>query len=123
MGKELTLFGEEVAHRIDKVVSRKGFQLWGEPWTIQGIPLIFPSPNTGFNLGLHAKLVNITRQDPHKIEFIGQVLASDRGRYKHFFQADYPYAFGGGWRLVACSRAAAAVGPLLVVADGGLLVA
>lgn len=99
MGKELKLFGEEVASRIDKVVSRKGFQMWGDPWTIQGIPLIFPSPNNGFHLGLHAKLVDIVRQDPHKVEFMGQVLASDRGRYKHFFQADYPYAFGGLWRF------------------------
>jgi len=99
VGKELKLFGEEVASRIDKVVSRKGFQLWGDPWTIQGIPLIFPSPNNGFHLGLHAKLVNILRQDPHKAEFMGQVLASDKGRYKHFFQADFPYAFGGLWRF------------------------
>lgn len=99
MGKELKLFGEEVASRIDKVVSRKGFQMWGDPWTIQGIPLIFPSPNNGFHLGLHAKLVNILRQDPHKAEFMGQVLASDKGRYKHFFQADYPYAFGGLYRF------------------------
>lgn len=99
VGKELKLFGEEVASRIDKVVSRKGFQMWGDPWTIQGIPLIFPSPNNGFHLGLHAKLVNIVRQDPHKVEFMGQVLASDKGRYKHFFQADYPYAFGGLYRF------------------------
>lgn len=99
MGKELKLFGEEVASRIDKVVSRKGFNMWGDPWTIQGIPLIFPSPTNGFHLGLHAKLVDIVRQDPHKVEFMGQVLASDKGRYKHFFQADYPYAFGGLWRF------------------------
>ena len=99
MGKEIKLFGEEVASRIDKVVSRKGFQMWGDPWTIQGIPLIFPSPNNGFHLGLHAKLVNIVRQDPHKVEFMGQVLTSDKGRYKHFFQADYPYAFGGLYRF------------------------
>jgi hypothetical protein len=99
MGKELKLFGEEVASRIDKVVSRKGFEMWGDPWTIQGIPLIFPSPNNGFHLGLHAKLTDIVRQDPHKVEFMGQVLASDKGRYKHFFQADYPYAFGGKYRF------------------------
>jgi hypothetical protein len=99
VGKELKFFGEEVASRIDKVVSRKGFEMWGDPWTIQGIPLIFPSPDNGFHLGLHAKLVDIVRQDPHKVEFMGQVLASDKGRYKHFFQADYPYAFGGKYRV------------------------
>jgi Omp85 superfamily domain len=101
VGKELKLFGEEVASRIDKVVSRKGFKLWGDPWTIQGIPLIFPSPNNGFHLGLHAKLVNIVRQDPHQVEFMGQVLASDKGRYKHFFQADYPYALNGLYRITS----------------------
>lgn len=91
MGSDIKRFGEEVASRIDKVIKRKGFELWGDPWTIQGIPLIIPSAETGFNLGLHAILSNIRRQDPHKMQILGQVLASDRGRYKHFLQVDYPH--------------------------------
>lgn len=91
MGADIKRFGEEVANRIDKVIKRKGFELWGDPWTVQGIPLIIPSPDTGFNLGLHAILSDIRRQDPHKVQILGQVLASDRGRYKHFLQLDYPH--------------------------------
>lgn len=93
MGSDIKRFGEEVASRIDKVIKRKGFELWGDPWTIQGIPLIIPSPQTGFNLGLHAILSDIRRQDPHKVQILGQILASDRGRYKHFIQVDYPHLF------------------------------
>ena len=99
VGKDLETFSVEVVNRIDRVVSKKGFNLWGEPWTVQGIPLIFPSSTNGFNLGLHAKLVNIVRQDPHKAEISAQILASDKGRYKHFIGLDIPYIFDEQFRF------------------------
>jgi outer membrane protein assembly factor BamA len=99
MGTEFKKFGEEVAHRIDRIVKKKSFELFGDPWTIQGIPIIFPSANNGFHLGLHTKIDDIAREDPHKVEVQAQVLATDRGRYKHFLQLDFPYAFDDTWRL------------------------
>ncbi len=99
VGKDLETFSTEVVNRIDRVVSRKGFTLWGEPWTIQGIPLLFPTSSNGFHIGLHAKMHNIMRQDPHKIEISGQVLASDEGRYKHFIGLDIPYLFNDQYRF------------------------
>lgn len=99
MGGEIKKFGEAVANKIDKVIKSKGFEWMGDPWTVQGIPLLFPSSDTGFNLGVHGILSNIRRQDPHKMQFTAQILASDRGRYKHFAIADFPHLFGGKYRF------------------------
>lgn len=99
VGEDLKLFGEQVAKRVDRVIRKKGFELWGDPWMFQGIPIILPSPRTGFNLGVKIQVQNIRRQDPHQIELEGQILASDRGRYKHSFRVDLPHAFNGLFRL------------------------
>lgn len=99
MGKELKVFSESVASRIDRIVKKKSFDLWGDPWTVQGVPLIFPTSGNGFNLGIRAAIQNIRRQDPHKLELEAQILASDVGRYKHFVKIDYPRAFDGRFRV------------------------
>src|SRR3954464_12569031 len=72
MGKDIRKFGEEVAQRIDRIVKKKTFELWGDPWTMQGIPITFPSAFSGFNIGLRLQLQNIRRQDPHEAEIIAQ---------------------------------------------------
>lgn len=100
VGKDLETFSTEVVNRIDRVVSRKAFTFLGEPWTVQGIPLIFPTSSNGFHIGLHAKMQNIVRQDPYKMELSAQVLASDEGRYKHFVGLDVPYLLDD-YRLTA----------------------
>jgi len=99
VGEDIKLFGEQVAKRVDRVIKKKAFDLWGDPWTFQGIPLIFPSDSTGFNLGMKVALQNIRRQDPHKMEIEAQILASDKGRYKHALRVDYPRALDGRFRL------------------------
>jgi len=101
VSKDFEEFGEEVAGRIDKIVSRKGFRFLGDPWTLQGIPLLFPSSDTGFNLGLNAVFANIKREDPHEMEIAAQALASDAGRYKHFLRVDLPYAFNNRYHITA----------------------
>ena len=93
--------GEEVVNRVDRVIQKKTFELWGDPWSMQGIPLLFPTGEDGFNTGLKVSMQNVLRQDPHKMEFEAQILASDKGRYKHFLKFDYPHAFGGRFRLTA----------------------
>ncbi|NBX82819.1 hypothetical protein EBQ90_07000, partial [bacterium] len=74
VGKDFEDFGQEVAQRIDKIVSRKGFVFLGDPWTLQGIPLLFPSSDTGFNLGLNAVFANVKREDPHEMEIAAKHL-------------------------------------------------
>jgi len=101
MGQEIQQFSEEVANRIDRIVKKKAFDLWGDPWTIQGIPLIFPSTDNGFNVGLRVAVQDIRRQDPHKFELEGQVLTSDVGRYKHMLRVDYPHAIDGKFRITS----------------------
>lgn len=99
MGEDIRKFGEEVANRIDRIVKEKSFDLWGDPWTMQGLPILFPSPTNGFNLGFRIQLQNIRRQDPHQFEVAAQLLGSDRGRYKHQLSIDAPRAFGGAYRF------------------------
>lgn len=99
MGQDIKKFSEEVATRVDRIVKRNSFQWMGDPWTIQGLPLILPSSSNGFHLGLRALVHNMARQDPHKLELENQILASDKGRYKHFTQIDYPRAWGSNYRI------------------------
>lgn len=101
MGQDIRKFSESVAQRIDRIVKKKSFELWGDPWTMQGIPFAFPSPDSGFNLGLRLQMQNIKRQDPHEAEIIAQVHASDLGRQKHMLQLDLPWAFHNLLRVTA----------------------
>lgn len=101
MGNDIKKLGEQVASRIDRIIKKKTFELWGDPWQMQGLPLIFPSSTTGFNLGLKIALQNVLRQDPHELELEAQILTSERGRYKHFFKFDAPHAFNDRVRLTA----------------------
>ncbi len=99
VGRDIRKFGEEVASRLDSIVQRKAFDLWGDPWTLQGIPLIFPGGSNGFALGLRVAIQNIEREDPHKMQIEAQVLATDKGRYKHLLGLDFPFAFDGAFRI------------------------
>lgn len=84
--------GNSLTQGIERVVEKKFFEFWGDPWTMQGLPIVFPSPDSGLNLGLKLMLQNIRRQDPHKYEIDAQVLVSDRGRFKHALRIDVPHA-------------------------------
>jgi hypothetical protein len=99
VGRDIRKFGEQVASKLDSIVQRKAFDLWGDPWTLQGIPLIYPSGPNGFHLGLRVAIQNIQREDPHKMQLEAQVLATDKGRYKHFIGLDLPFAFDGAFRI------------------------
>lgn len=85
--------GNALTQGIERVVEKKFFEFWGDPWTMQGLPIVFPSPDSGLNIGLKLMLQNIRRQDPHKYELDAQVLVSDRGRFKHALRIDVPHAF------------------------------
>lgn len=99
VGHDIQKFGEDIAQRIDRIIKKKTFEWGGDPWTMQGIPIILPSPLDGFNLGLRLQLQNIRRQDPHLMEFLGQSMVSDLGRYKHMAEVDFPHAFQGTVRV------------------------
>lgn len=99
VGRDISNLGEQVIMRIDRIVKKKSFSFLGDPWTIQGIPIFFPSSRAGFHLGVNIQMNNIRRQDPHVAELQGQVLASENGRFKHFLRMDFMRAFGGNWRV------------------------
>lgn len=99
--KEFKQFSEDVASRIDRVVKKKTLDLWGDPWTVQGIPLVFPGGQNGFNVGFKAQFQNIRRQDPHKLEVEAGALMSDAGRQKHNLRIDIPHFLDSSYRVSA----------------------
>ncbi len=95
----VTSLGEKAVLSLDRLIKKKSFELMGDPWTVQGLPIFFITKHQGSNLGVHVSLYNIRRQDPHKLKLSGQVLASDRGRMRHFLLVDSPHAFDGQFRI------------------------
>ena len=104
MGKDIQELGEQVVKRVDSIVRKKGFEFMGDPWLFQGIPLVFPSSASGFNIGFHTQFEDVSRQDPHAFSLDAQVLASDEGRYKHGLYVDIPHALDGEFRIKAGVR-------------------
>jgi len=82
------------------VVKKESFTALGDPWTIQGIPLAWPSSVNGFTYGVTALAQNIRRQDPHLVQLEAQLLTSARGRWDNFLIADVPHMFDGSFRSV-----------------------
>src|SRR5262245_5557718 len=80
---EFQELGEGVFYGINRLVKKKSFDLFGDPWTIQGLPILFPNKVNGFTVGMRLKMQNIRRQDPHKMEVDGQIMATDNGKFKH----------------------------------------
>lgn len=101
MGQDLKRFGETVVYGLDEFMKKKAFDLFGDPWTLQGIPIVFHAPVTGLHLGVLIVSDNIYRQDPYQFHVEAQVLASNEGRYKHFLKIDYPYALGGQYQITS----------------------
>ncbi|MBI1860599.1 MAG: BamA/TamA family outer membrane protein [Deltaproteobacteria bacterium] len=99
VGHDLQKFSEEVASRVDRIVKRNSFRWMGDPWTLQGLPLILPTDSNGFHLGLNGLIRNLGRTDPHKLQTEFTILASDKGRYKHFIKVDAPRAWGSNYRI------------------------
>lgn len=99
VGREFQKFGEELVVRVDRILKKKAFSLFGDPWAVQGLPLVFPSSSAGFHLGIISLFTNIRREDPYEMELKLQALASDKGRYKHFVRIDLPHALGGNYQF------------------------
>jgi len=96
---DIKFFGEKVAFGVDRFIRKRSFTLFGDPWTLQGIPLVFYAPVRGLHLGIHFLINDIARQDPHEVSINGQVLATSGGRYRHFLNLDFPYAIRNRFRI------------------------
>jgi hypothetical protein len=99
MEKDFTEFFGEVHNRFQNVIRKRHVFIYGDPYTIQGIPVAYNSATSGFNIGLRLALFNIRREDPYKAGIQIQFWESDQGKKLHRLQLDFPRIFGSEWRI------------------------
>lgn len=100
MKKEFTSFFSTIEKRFRNVVRKRHIYVAGDPYTIQGIPIVFNSLTTGFNLGIRIAMFNIRRTNPYKAKIMTQYWSSDRGRKTHRLLFDFPKIFDSKWRIL-----------------------
>ena len=82
---------------IKSVMRKHHFTLGSNPHSVQGVPIIYTSKSTGFNLGARISLANLKDEDPYTYKFSVQYWASDRGSKKHEIALDMPHFFSKSW--------------------------
>lgn len=93
---DISSFGSE----IKSIVKKHHFTIYGSPYNVQGIPIIYPSKGTGINLGVKLNFYNLEFLDPYKYSIALQYWSSDRGRANHKIKVDIPHFFNSNWRLI-----------------------
>lgn len=87
----------EMGGDIKAVMQKHHFTLGETPYSVQGLPIIYTSKSTGFNLGAIISLTNLKYEDPYTYKFTLQYWASDRGAKKHEISLDIPHFFSTNW--------------------------
>ena len=86
------------------VARRRQFNLLGVPYGFTGLPIVFPSANTGFNYGFKANWVDYRRK-PYRYKATVYWVKSTEGRYSYTVRLKVPRISGTGFgvRLQATS--------------------
>ena len=86
------------------VARQRQFNLLGVPYGFTGLPIVFPSANTGFNYGFKANLVDYRRM-PYRYKATVYWVKSTEGRYSYTVRLKVPRISGTGFgvRLQATS--------------------
>ena len=85
-----------------KTVMKKHHFIIGEtPYSIQGIPIVYTSKSTGFNLGTRISLTNLEYDRPYTYKISLQYWSSDRGSKNHEIALDVPKFFSSNWHFRA----------------------
>jgi hypothetical protein len=71
----------------------------GVPYSLQGLPIIYTSKSTGFNLGVRASIADMKREQPYIYKFAFQYWISDRGVKNHEVELDIPTFFSRAWHI------------------------
>jgi hypothetical protein len=84
---------------IKTVIKKHHFTLSGTPHSIQGLPIIYTSKGTGFNVGARISVANIRYEDPYTYKLSLQYWSSDRGSRNHELSLDIPHFFSYNWHV------------------------
>ncbi|MBN1114280.1 MAG: hypothetical protein JXA66_02975, partial [Oligoflexia bacterium] len=73
---DFSTFGSE----IKGVMKKHQFTILGVPYSIQGIPIVYPSKKTGLNLGARLSVYDLKYENPYRYNLMLQYWISDRGK-------------------------------------------
>lgn len=97
--KETTKDFSKLGSQVKDFIKKHNFTINDIPYSVQGLPIIYTSKNTGFNLGLKASIFDFKYKDPYRYSFSAQVWFSDLGNRKHEFSLNIPYFFSKHWSV------------------------
>jgi outer membrane protein assembly factor BamA len=68
------------------------------PYSLQGLPIIYTSKSTGFNLGVRMSIADV-KEEPFIYKVAAQFWVSDRGVRNHELELDIPKFFSKHWHI------------------------
>ena len=96
---ELSRDVADMGSGLQDVMQKHNFTWSGHPYSIQGLPILYTSKSTGFNMGVRLSLADLKSEDPFTYLITFQFWATDRGAKNHEVSLDVPEFFSRHWRL------------------------
>ena len=84
---------------IKGIMKNHNLVISGVPYTLQGLPIIYTSKSTGFNLGARVSFADMKDEKPYVYRFAFQYWVSDRGVRNHEVELDMPNFFSKLWHV------------------------
>jgi outer membrane protein assembly factor BamA len=89
----------DMSSGMKSAVQKHHFTLGEHPYSVQGLPIIYTSKSTGFNLGARLSLTDLKTQNPYSFNLTLQYWVTDRGGKNHQISLDIPQFFSRRWRV------------------------
>jgi outer membrane protein assembly factor BamA len=89
----------EMSSGMKTAIQKHHFTIGEHPYSIQGLPIIYTSKSTGFNLGARLSLTDLKTQNPYTFNLTLQYWVTDRGGKNHQISLDIPEFFSRKWRI------------------------
>jgi len=88
--KEIQGLGKEIQAGVKKVAKRRNMTCFGDPCILQGFPLMYSFPDSGFFGGVQANITNISRSDPYTYSANLRLVRSDTRQWLIQSNIDIP---------------------------------
>ena len=81
------------------IMKNHNLMIGNTPYSLQGLPIIYTSKSTGFNLGLRMSIADMKYEQPYVYKLGFQFWVSDRGVRNHELELDVPQFFTKHWHI------------------------
>lgn len=97
--------GEQTVDMVRWMAKRRSIEIAGVPYGITGLPMLYYSPNTGYNYGGRLQWADFQRR-PYRYKITLHWLKSTKGRWVQYVKLQVPQVSGTGFgfRMVASTR-------------------